>query len=74
MVRPRTWELNLRAGFLFKFSQRVSTMANEGLVVVVWDDNTKDYPLAQVRDDALELRGNLLDEFLLTANDDLIVG
>ena len=74
MVRPRTWELNLRPSFLLEFSQRLSTMANERLVALVRDDNTKDHPLAQVRDDALELRRNLFDEFLLATNDDLIVG
>lgn len=74
MVRPRTWKLNLRASFLLEFSQRLSTMANERLVVLVRDDDTNDHPLAQVRDDALELGRNLLDEFLLATNDDLIVG
>ena len=74
MVRPRTWKLNLRASFLLEFSQRLSTMANERLVVLVRDDDTNDHPLAQVRYDALELGRNLLDEFLLATNDDLIVG
>ena len=74
MVRPRTWKLNLRASFLLEFSQRLSTMANERLVVLVRDDDTNDHPLAQVGDDALELGRNLLDEFLLATNDDLIVG
>ena len=49
-------------------------MTDERLVVLVWDDNTNDDPLTQVRDDPLELRCNLLDEVLLAANDNLIIG
>lgn len=73
MVRPRTWELNLRAGLLLQLSQRLSAMANERLVMLVRDGDANDHPLAQIRDDTLELRRNLLDKALLPTNDDLIV-
>lgn len=49
-------------------------MADERFVMLVWDNNTNDHPLAQVRDDTLKLRRNLLDEVLLAANGDLIIG
>lgn len=49
-------------------------MADKRFVMLVRNNNADDHPLAQVRDDTLELRRNLLDEVLLAANDDLIIG